>query len=600
MLSVSNLVKVTVDLSPQAAAGRSFGVLMIAGDSNVISGLERFRTYTDINSVATDFGTTAPEYLAASLYFGQSPQPSTCMIGRYIRTASAGQNLGGILSPSQQAIANFNAISNGGFNITVDGVAKTLTGINFNGLTNLNAVATAINGVLTGATVAWNGSEFIVTSNSTGAGVKASGTITLGTNPAPSDTLTVDGTLITFVASGPTGPQVLIGADNLATAANLWSFLNSSVDANISLATYVLSGGDLITVTYKTIGTAGNSFTLAKSSTHISLSGATLAGGAAASSVSFATTGGGTDISALLKLTSSTAIALVPGYAAETPVQCTEALADASTAWYGLMFAASVAPTDNQSLEVSAFIEALDVSRLYGVTVIDPNILSALVTNDLPSVMMADEYEQSFCQYSSTNLYAVASIFGRMFSVDFTAANSTITVMYKQEPGVLPEDLSQQEADVLESKRCNVYVEYDNATNIIQYGVCSGPAYLDEIHGLDWFQSAVQTACFNVLYTSTTKIPQTDAGVNQLTNACGQACSAAVNNGLSAPGVWNGPSFGSLQMGQYLKSGFYVFAPSVDLQSQADREARKAPPIQIALKLAGAIQSVDVLITVNR
>jgi hypothetical protein len=36
------------------------------------------------------------------------------------------------------------------------------------------------------------------------------------------------------------------------------------------------------------------------------------------------------------------------------------------------------------------------------------------------------------------------------------------------------------------------------------------------------------------------------------------------------------------------------------LQAQATREQRIAPPIQIAIKLAGAIQEVDIIIDVNR
>ncbi len=35
-------------------------------------------------------------------------------------------------------------------------------------------------------------------------------------------------------------------------------------------------------------------------------------------------------------------------------------------------------------------------------------------------------------------------------------------------------------------------------------------------------------------------------------------------------------------------------------QAQADREKRKAPPIQVACKLAGAVHFADVLITVVR
>jgi hypothetical protein len=191
-------------------------------------------------------------------------------------------------------------------------------------------------------------------------------------------------------------------------------------------------------------------------------------------------------------------------------------------------------------------------------------------------------------------------MFGRAFSVNFNANRSTITLMYKQEPGVTGEELTENQATILKNKRCNVFVNYVNNTIIIQYGVMSGPAYFDEIHGLDWFQDAIQNACYNVLYQSKTKIPQTDAGVNQLTNAISGVCDEAVNNGLVAPGVWNADGFGELEPGQYLKTGYYIYAQPVALQSQSDRETRVAPPIQAAVKLAGAIQELDVIVDVNR
>ncbi len=710
-LSVSRLVRVVVNLSPLAAATRSFGVLMIAGDSNVISGLERFRTYLTIEGVAADFGTDAPEYKAAALYFGQTPKPKSLMIGRWLRIASAGANDGGILTSAQQALANFTAISSGGFTISIDGVSKALTALDFTGVTNLNGVATVINNALTGGSVAWNGAEFIVTSATTGAGAIATGTITLDTNPSygvqasgtatltgnlsngntltikgtvitfvsgtPSgnqvqigadadatsaalqaflqasvdvnlaactystiglvttitaraygvagnsytlaksaanitisgagdlaggvaaDTLTVNGTAITFVISGPSGSQVVVGATAAGTSANLQTFLQNSTDSNIDDATYS-TASTVTTVSYKSAGTAGNAFTLAKSSTHISISGAVLSGGAVPSSVGYATSpGSGTDISTILKLTSSTSLAIIPGYDVETPVECAAVLANKSAAWYGLMFQASTQPTNDQSLDVSDFIEALDLTRVYGVTVTDTAALSALSTTDLPSVMKGAGYRQSFCQYSE-NAYAIASMFGRAFSVNFNANNSTITLMYKQEPSVTPAALTENEATVLKDKRCNVFVSYVNDTSIIQYGVMSGPAYFDEIHGLDWLQNAIQTACYNVLYTSSSKIPQTDSGVNQLTNAIGGVCDAAVNNGLAAPGIWNADGFGQIVTGQYLKAGYYIYAQPIALQSQADRETRVAPPIQVAIKLAGAIQEMDVLINVNR
>lgn len=711
-LSVSNLVRVTISLSPQAAATRSFGVLMIAGDSNVISGAERFRTYISYEGVAVDFGVDAPESLAAALYFGQTPKPATLMIGRWLRIATAGENIGGILSASEQVIANWQAISSGGFVIHIDGVTKTLTALDFTGATNLNGVASIINGALTGGSIAWNGTNFVVSSATTGDGASATGTITLNTNPSygvraqgtitlsgqPSngdtvtikgtvvtfvtatptgnqvqidgggddlvtaqnlqtflqasadvnlsanlygtiglittitaraygtagnsygllksgsniavsgatlsggvaaDTLTVNGTAFTFVANGPSGNQILVGPTAAATAANVQSTLATSLDSNVELGTYSLSG-TVITVTAAAAGTAGNSFTLVKSSSHISLSGATLSGGATPSSVGFATVGSGTDISALLKLTSATSQALVAGYDAESPVECAAVFANMSAAWYGLMFNASVQPTDDQNIAVCAFIEALDLKRMFGVTITNTNVLSSLISTDLASRMKAGGYNQSLCQYSASNPQAIASLFGRAFTVNFSANNTTITLMFKQEPGVVGEDLNFNQALVLQNKRCNVFVDYVNDTVILQYGVMSGSRWIDETHGLDWIQNAIQTAVYNVLYTSTTKIPQTDAGVNKLVNAIDGVCGQAVANGLVAPGVWNADGFGQLNTGDYLKTGYYIFAQSVALQSQSDREARNSPPIQVAIKLAGAIQSVNVLVNVNR
>lgn len=599
-LSVSNIVRVTVNLSPLAAAVRSFGVLMIAGDSDVISGAERFRTYLNIEGVASDFGVDAPEYQAAVLYFGQTPKPSTLMIGRWLRVATAAQNLGGILSPSEQVLSNWTNISSGGFVINIDGATQTLSGLDFTAQTNLNGIASVITAALTGgATCVWNGSYFIITSGTQGAGVKATGSLTLASNPANNDTITVNGTVITFKSASPTGNQVLIGGTALQTAANLQLFLQNSADVNLDDATYVRTS-NVIAITYKLIGVGGNSFTLVSGTASVTVSGATLTGGAVPSSVGFATGGTGTDISSQLKLTSSTDQALVIGYDAESPVECTAILANLSSAWYGLMFQASVQPTDDQNINVSAFIEALEITRVFGVTITNTNVLSALVTTDLASRMKNAGYLQSFCQYSSMNVAAVASFFGRAFTVNFLATNTTITLMFKQEPGVIGEDLDNNQQLTLKDKRCNVFVDYVNDTVIIQYGVMSGPAYFDEIHGVDWLQDAIQTACYNVLYLSTTKIPQTDAGVNQLTNAIGAVCGQAVNNGFVAPGIWNGPSFGEIVTGQFLKNGFYIFAQPIALQSQSDRDARKSPPIQVAVKLAGAIQEVDILVDVNR
>jgi hypothetical protein len=73
-----------------------------------------------------------------------------------------------------------------------------------------------------------------------------------------------------------------------------------------------------------------------------------------------------------------------------------------------------------------------------------------------------------------------------------------------------------------------------------------------------------------------------------------------VQDGVIGPGTWTVGGFGSLQQGQFLPTGFYTFASSLASQQQAQRSARIAPPIQIAIKLAGAIQYVNIGVLVNQ
>lgn len=307
----------------------------------------------------------------------------------------------------------------------------------------------------------------------------------------------------------------------------------------------------------------------------------------------------GTDISAMLKMTSALAVVNVDGIAAESVTACVALMDDLATQFYGVMFAAAAAIADGDHVAVAEFVQGSGNPHIYGVTVTNTQVLSAVVTTDLASLLKAANYTRTFCQYSE-NPHAVASFFGRAFTVDFNANNSTITLMYKQEPGIAPLDLQPSQVETLEAKRCNVFVQYNNNTAILEQGVMSGQAYFDEIHGLDWLANRIQTDVYNVLFTSPTKVPQTDAGTHLLVTTIEGSCIAGVNNGLLAPGVWNSNGFGEIRQGDFLPKGFYVFAPRIATQAQADREARKSVPIQVAAKLAGAIHTVDITVNVNR
>lgn len=492
-LSVSRVVRVQVSLALRAAQGRDFGALLILGPSDALLAPEVMRLYNDIESVATDFGTTAEEYKAANLYFQQSPQPLNLYIGKMDRQetdASPGVLTGAVLTAAEQTLTNFTDVDDGALKMSIDGTVKTVTGIDLSAVTSLADVATAVQAKLTGTAVAWiaGSTQFTVTSATTGATSK-------------------------------------IGIP--------------------------------------------------------------------------ASAGTGTDLAPLMGINAAHNPTVVDGQdATESPLPSVTLALNYSADWYGLVIA-DPGMTDQDHLDVAALIGSASDSRVYGVTTSAAEVLDSSSTDDIASKLKAAGYGRAFAQYSQV-AYAAASAFGRAFTVNFLGNNTTITLKFKQEPGIAAESITSQQADTLKAKNCNVFVRYANDTAIIQEGVMANGDFFDERHGLDWLQNYVQNNLWNLLYTSTTKIPQTEAGVTRLVTNVEQSMDQSVNNGLVAPGVWSGGPVGQVQPGDTLTKGYYVYANPLSTQAQADREARKAPVIQVAAKLAGAVHFADVLIDVVR
>jgi hypothetical protein len=140
------------------------------------------------------------------------------------------------------------------------------------------ATFTATYGLDTTTTVASGGSGWTTADAITvTGGVRPIGTLTMGTLVNP-NTITLNGTVITFVVSGATGTQVNIGATPALTATALYTMLTGSADTQLVKCNYAVNGA-VVTVISKTSGTANNTFTLATNSANAVVSGATLSGG---------------------------------------------------------------------------------------------------------------------------------------------------------------------------------------------------------------------------------------------------------------------------------------------------------------------------------
>ena len=614
-LNVSDLINVTVTLSPVAAGQRNFGAMCIAGPSDVIDVGTRERQYAGIGGGGQDFSITDPEYLAAELWFSQVPVPNLLNIGRWAQANTAGLLRGGALTGAAAAalVATLAAMTDGGFLIYLNGTPYAVTALNFNSpaITNLNAAAaviqTALNSLVAGTTVTWiaNYNYFKIESGTSGPGSSVSaalpptalGDFTFVTNPANADTLTLNGTSVEFVTGAPTGNEVQIGGTLALTLANLMTFLAGSPDTQIVKFKYVLVG-DVVYTLAATPGSGGDALTLAASSTHFSASGGTLTGGNAvdAATPSLLTSGGGA--------------AAVAGIAAETPAACAAILLGPTAPFGSYGFA--MAPvnytdiTDAEYEALAAFIDANQPVNILAVTLQETAALNPSDTANLGYVLQQEGYERVFTQYSSSNIYAAISAFGRAFTVNFEGSDTTITIMYKSEPGVAPENLTETQAAALKGFNVNVYATYQNGIPIIQWGTMANGYFLDEVMGTDWLQNAVQVAIFNLLYQTPTKIPQTDAGVHQIVTVIADTMEGAVNNGLIGAGLtWTGPPIGPpsapiVNTGQILPAGYAIYQPPVASQSSAVRSTRAAPVLQVAACLAGATHTVPILIDVIR
>lgn len=126
--------------------------------------------------------------------------------------------------------------------------------------------------------------------------------------------------------------------------------------------------------------------------------------------------------------------------------------------------------------------------------------------------------------------------------------------------------------------------------------------WFDQIYGQYWLKFALQAAGYNFLGQTNTKIPQTEVGMTGLKGAYMTVLSQGVNNGFMAPGAWTGaaPFGNSADLVRCVADkGWYIYSQPVADQSPTDRNDRKAPLVQIAAKLAGAIQSSQVIVQVQ-
>lgn len=254
-------------------------------------------------------------------------------------------------------------------------------------------------------------------------------------------------------------------------------------------------------------------------------------------------------------------------------------------------------PIDADSKALATWAQATSV-LLYDVFNTSTN-LDVDPTNVVWDIKLSGLTNYRMLYSKANNRRLAAGYMARMHVVNFAGENTALTMHLKEIKGVAAEDYTQTEINGAKTVGLDIYTTIKNVTAMLTSGAND---FTDNRYNLIAFIDAVQTDSFNLLKQTGTKIPQTIKGVNQMLDTGEKTTQGFVTAGVFAPGTWTSPDyFGDLDtFNQAIeREGFYWLSQPLADQSQADRQDRKSPVLQCAVKNAGAIHSGNIIINFN-
>lgn len=203
-------------------------------------------------------------------------------------------------------------------------------------------------------------------------------------------------------------------------------------------------------------------------------------------------------------------------------------------------------------------------------------------------------------QALNSRLFAAAYL-SRALAVNYNGSNTTLTMNLKDLVG-LQADTNINETILAQAAAvgADCFVSLEGLPKVISNS--QNGFYFDQITNQIWLVNTIQRNTFNVLATTRTKVPQTDAGLESIMKAIRNVCVQGVTNGMLAPGEWNSTDFFGNQ-DDFLRNirefGYYIYHQPVAEQAQSEREQRKAPQFMVACKEAGAVHSCNIQIYIE-
>lgn len=416
-------------------------------------------------------------------------------------------------------------------------------------------------------------------------------------------------------------PNVLAGDGNLviipmigAVSATVGQFVTTNISANLAALIAVTNGNLKVTVNGVVNNLSGLNFTGCVTLSDIAtvLQNALVdywvtASGTAitfksrkvgsTSTIALATFAGGTDLTGAGLLNSAAGAATAGANSSGETISACIARTSGQVGYFGIMTTLNL---EDAAITVAAnAVQALNNMFLHHVASAGQDILG-IVT----SISAASLTKTRLLLYSqgqpAANLFKAAYA-GGAFSTVFSGSDTSTTRNLKPLAGIVPDPgITQTFYNQAEIAGCDFYVSYAGVPSIVSTG---GNDYFDNIYTNGALTFDLETAGFDYLRQTNTKVPQTEEGMNGLKDAYRKVMNQYVKNGCLAPGQWNSSeTFGNqtLFLNNITTQGFYIYSQPVAQQAQNLREQRKAPLVQIAAKRAGAIQQSSVIVVIEQ
>jgi hypothetical protein len=178
--------------------------------------------------------------------------------------------------------------------------------------------------------------------------------------------------------------------------------------------------------------------------------------------------------------------------------------------------------------------------------------------------------------------------------------DSGFSLCYKKLTSMQTYTLNSTQMASLKAVNLNIAVPHRlNENARIEDGATFSGLRFDEVYYVDRLIAEIQSGICKILFTSSGKLPQTDA---TSTLFLGEICSVLERyyaSGILAEAKWRGSNVGTVKTGDVISHGYAAFVDSFETQSAADRAAHKSMPITVIVCLSGSVESIVINLDVQ-